>query len=140
MKTIKIGKLNVTFYSGIKDMPVKKYDQMQSLLLQDFGIGSTMADVDKHFRNLDSFLQSGNIEDANIERQNLQLAFYSAIEKINYKSLAFACLIHSINDIQIKDTSDEGIQQIIERLSNEGLEVKIVEEMLNELKKNCIMN
>lgn len=140
MQIVEIGKNKISFYQSIKELPVSLYNQMQSFLLQDAGIGSTMQDIEKHFNNLDAFLMAGKLEEAKTERLNLQLAFYSNIEKINYKSLAFSCLIHSINGIELKDRSEEGLKVLVDELSKSGLVIGFIEETIENIKKNCITN
>lgn len=138
MKAIKIRSSEVCIYQSIKEMPIRKYNHMQSLLLQDSGIGSTLADIDRHFKTLDAMLQVNNLEAANTERQNLQLAFYSCLEKINYKSLAFVCCIESIDGKEVNEPSDEGLLKVVNKLNS--LTYGEVDEILEDVKKNCISN
>ena len=138
MKTVKIGKHTVDFYSSIKEMKVKRHNLLQQILLQESGIGSTMADVDKHFKTLDGLLNAEHIQDAIIERSNLQLALYSALNAIDYKSLSFACLVHSIDGKESDIKTEDDLKKVIEKL--DGLTVGDVVDLLDELKKNCISN
>jgi hypothetical protein len=137
MRTEKIGKNTVIFYDSIKEMPIQRHNTMQVFLMQDSGIGSTMQAVEAHFKTLDALLVSGKVEDAIKERQNLHISFYCALEKIDFKSFAFACMIESINGKQVGITED-ALKDAIDKL--EGLTVGQVDDILEELKKNCIGN
>src|ERR1035437_6696059 len=137
MKVVKSAGHTLKFYNGIKEMPMHRYNQMQSYLMHDAGIGSTMADIDQHMKNLDAYLSTRRMEEAALERQNLHFNFYSALEKISYKSLSFACLIYSI-DGEVLGDSDDDMNEVIPKLSR--ISVAEVLEILDDLKKNCIAN
>jgi hypothetical protein len=137
MRTEKIGKNTVVFYESIKEMPIHRHTVMQVFLMQDSGIGSTMQAVEAHFKTLDSLLVSGKLEDAVKERQNMHIGFYCALEKIDFKSFAFACMIESINGKQVGITED-ALKDVIDKL--DGLNVGQLDDLLEGLKKNCIGN
>jgi len=137
MKLIDIGKHKVNFYDSIKEMPISRYNALQSFLMQDVGIGSTMASIENHFKTLDAYLGAGKYDEAIQERQNLHINFYVAIEKIDFKSLSFACMIASIDNKPV-GISDSELTDAIKKLND--LTVEQVDDILNELKKNCIGN
>jgi hypothetical protein len=137
MRTIEIGKKKVNFYDDIKEMPVHHYNAMQAFLMQDTGIGNTMQAVEMHFKSLDALLSSNKIEDAIKERQNMHIGFYCAIEKIDFKSLSFACMIESIDGNRIS-LSDDALKKALDEIKD--ITVGQVDEILEELKKNCIGN
>lgn len=136
MKTVKIGRHEFKFYSSIKEMPVERYNTLQLLLMQDTGIGSSMKDVDSHFRQLDIYLGAGKIQEAITERQNLHMNFYAMIEKFNVKSKALTCFLHSVDGQEVKEDAemDEAIKKM-----NAGTVAEVFD-LLEELKKNCISN
>lgn len=137
MKIVKSRKHEIKFYDSIKEMPISRYNLMQAYLMQDSGIGSTMVDVEQHFRNLDIFLSSGKIQQAITERQNLHINFYALINKIDNRSKSLACMAHSIDSTLIGDTDDE-ICKVVDLIKD--LSVGTFEEISEELKKNCIGN
>lgn len=132
MKTVKIGRQEFQFYSSIKEMPIERYNTLQLFLMQDSGIGSTMKDVDNHFKQLDVFLSAGKIQEAINERQNLHMNLYSMINKINVKSKALACFVHSVDGREFD-------QETLPEKMNAST-IGELTELLNELKKNCISN
>ena len=118
-------------------MPIRRYNLLQGYLMQDTGIGSTMTSVEQHFKNLDAFLTSGKLSEAIQERSNLHMNIYAAIEGISFKSMAFACMIHTMDKIPVVESDDE-LQKAVEKFDE--LTIGDVEDILDELKQNCIGN
>jgi hypothetical protein len=137
MKTLTVGKKKVEIYDSIREMPINRYNTMQGLLLQEAGIGSTMFAIENHFKSLDVFLSSNLIEDAIKERQNLHLSFYCALEKIDFRSLSFACMIFRIDEKEV-GISEDALKGALESLPE--LTIGQVSDILEEVKKNCIEN
>jgi hypothetical protein len=124
-------------YASIKEMPIKLYNLTQRYLLQDMGIGSDMASIDDHFKSLDAFLAGGKLDDAKLERENMRFNFYTMLEQVNYKSLAFACHIFSVDGIEVTDRSEEALTELANSLS---VSLTDIEEVLSEVKKNFNTN
>jgi hypothetical protein len=132
-----INNQSVKLYASTKEMPVKLYNLTQKYLLQDMGIGSDMNAIDERFASIDSYLSAGKINEAIQERENQRFAFYTMIQGVSYKSLAFACHIHSIEDIRVTDYSEDNLTAISEKFDFSVLEL---EETLEDLKKNFELN
>lgn len=137
MKTITISTHEITFFDSIKEMPIARYNEMQNYLLQDSGIGNSMADIDAHFKNLDMYLTTGQIKEAISERTNLHISLYAAINRINFKSNAFACFIYKIDGAEIGISEGE-LKEALKKLK--GITVEQINDLLEELKKNCVRN
>jgi hypothetical protein len=133
---IKIDKTKVLLYSSIKELPIELSKKMQNYLLQAVGIGSTIQDIDDHLARASAFLSADKKDECIEELKNLRFAMYSAINEIRYDSLAFGCMIHSINGRLITDYSQEGITNAIAYLSKKGMTDEKVEQILEEVKKN----
>lgn len=141
MKSIEISsKCSIKVYSSIKELPIELSKKFNAYLLQDAGIGNTIADVDDHLARLMVFVQSDKKNEAIEEAKNLRYNLFSMVSNWNYKSIAFGCLVYSINDEVVIDHSSEGIGKLIEHLSTKGLTVGMLEETLTEVKKNLIPN
>lgn len=124
-------------YSSIKEMPIKLHNMAQRYLLQDMGIGSDMGAIDERFRSMDAYLAAGKLEEAKLERENLRFGFYTILQEVSYKALAFGCHIFSINDKRVEDRSEEGLTALLEPLE---ISMQDVEGTLSELKKNFNTN
>ena len=140
MRKISLGKDVLMVYETIKELPVKRYNKFQSYLMLDSGIGSTMADVDRRFTNLDTFLSAGKLKEAAEERNNLHYAIYSNINGINYKSLSFGCMIHSFKGKPVTDLEESSLMELLNKLSDSGLTQMMVQEQIDDLKKNFNLN
>jgi hypothetical protein len=137
MLTKQIKGNTYVFYASIKEMPIKLHNSVGRYLLQDMGIGCDMQAIDDRFAQLDSYLSAGKTEEALQERENQRFAFYTMIQGVSFKSLAFGCHLYSVNGELVKDYSEEHLQELTDELS---VSMEDVEAILNELKKNFELN
>lgn len=137
MLTKTINNQEYKFYASAKEMPIRLYNLSQKYLLQDMGIGSDMNAIDEHFATLDSYLSAGKIDEAIQERENQRFAFYTMIQSVSYKSLAFTCYVHSIAGEPVTDHSEENLS-----LLSESFDISMIEceDILEDLKKNFDLN
>ena len=52
---------------------------------------------------------------------NMRVLIHNIINEVDPESLSFACLIHSIDGVEVTDLSDENLKRIIKLLSEKGL-------------------
>ncbi|HRE52229.1 MAG TPA: hypothetical protein PK339_12455 [Flavitalea sp.] len=135
MTTITIGEHTLKLYSSIKELPISLSKQMSSYLLQDTGIGSSITDVDDHLAKLIKLVGSDRKEDVLEELKNLRFNLFSMLSKIDYRSLAFGCLIESVDGQKVEDRSTETLTALIDRI---GITEGQLDEYLTEVKKNWI--
>lgn len=135
MKTINFSGGTIRYYENEKELPIHRYVDFQKYLAQDMGFGSTMSDVDKHFRMMDRNMVAGKYNEAKQIRDNLHMNLYMMFEKINILSLSLGCLIHSINNEVIYDTTEANLLRMSERLGKMGMTQKEVEKITTEVKK-----
>ena len=136
MESVKVKGKEIKFYSEIGDLPIGRYNLFNLYLLQDSGIGSDFTAIVQRFSALDLQLQNEQIEEARIERRNLQALFFGLFEGINYKQRAYACLIAEIGGEPCEDISESGISEIVKKLERLGLTQKEVTEKIDEKKKS----
>jgi hypothetical protein len=132
MKTIR----NFKVYNSIRELPINRFWEFEKYILQESGLGSGLSAVNKHLSSLDNYLKDGAISNAIKERENLHYTLFLTLEKLSPKSLAFACLIHSINGELCEDLTEEGLK---ETLTNCELNHGEVEDYFMEQKKNLIL-
>lgn len=128
----------IALYSSIKELPIGLEKKLHGYLLQDAGIGNTISDVDARLQRLMAFAQAGKTEEVREEVANFRFTLFSALHKISYKHLSFGCLIHSVNGERVEDHTEEGLQELLDRLSGLGLTAGKVEAFLDEVKKKLI--
>ena len=130
--------VSVVMYNSIKELPIDVSKKFHYYMLQVMGVGNTMEDVDDHLVRLISFVTNDKKDDALEELKNLRFGFFSMLSAWDFKSLAFACLIKSVNGNEINDRSDEGLDNLITDLSLKGLTNEKAETAMEEIKKNWI--
>ena len=104
------------------------------MLLQDSGSGSTLADIDKRHFKLDNYLKAKNFAASIQERKNLHLSMFNTLMGLNFESLAFACLIKSIDGEEVEIETDEDIERASKK-ANKIASHKEVEEFVFNTKK-----
>lgn len=125
----------VTLYAGAKECPSIRYKELQKYLLMDTGIGSDMQAVAAKFSKMNAFLTKGQTEDAKNESENLFYNIFSIMQKIDYKSYAFVCMVYSIGPRLCNDLSDEGLNDTIAYLEKTLITQNQIETALEEIKK-----
>ncbi|WP_345114416.1 hypothetical protein [Hymenobacter algoricola] len=128
----------VDLYQSMHELPAQRHSEFQCRLVQAGGIGSTMVDVTKHFERLAQFLAAGRTEDATEELAHLHYAFNYCLEQFSPASLAFGCLVASVDGTATATkVEDDGLRQLLDRLSGWGLTQGMVEDICQDVKKNC---
>lgn len=139
MKTVELPKgRTIDLQITPKELPIHRYAEHQKYLIQAAGIGSEIADADAHFGRLNAFLGAGMVQEAAQESINLQYGIRLALNKINIKSVAFACLVHKFDGKEIEDYTEDGLIALCERMGQAGLKQIQVEDILEEVKKKSI--
>lgn len=141
MRTLSLSSgTEVVLYTSIKELPIRQSKDFGAYLIQDIGLGSSIADVDEHLARITTFLQSDKKDDAIEELKNMRFNLFSMLEKWDYKSLSFGCLLKSVNGEDVTDRTVEGLNLLMDKLSDAGLTREIVEDTIREVKKNLIPN
>ena len=140
MKTIKLGDNIIEIFDDIKELPITRYKDLQKYLVEDSGIGSNMAAVNKHFEMLDRFLKAGKLSEAQQERDNLQMNLFMMLEGISITSVSFCCLVHSINEKVITNVNEDGLKEMGDLLSAHGMTIGELSDLLDDVKKKLILN
>ena len=127
-------------YEGVHDLPIARYKKFNLYLLRDSGIGSDMTAIMTRLKKLDAYLAGDNINFARIERANLQLTFFTVLNEVDYKQMAFVCLLHSIDGEPIEDLSEGGILAAIKKLEAIGITQQFIMEMFEKKKTILPLN
>lgn len=140
MITLTDNNNTIELYASIKELPITRYRLLQSLLIQDSGIGADMAAVDERLQRIILFASSGKIDETKEEAMNLRYTFFSMLNKISYKSKAFACFVSKINGVESRDISDEGLKNTVETIESFGSSMEQLENWFDDVKKKLIPN
>ena len=118
MKEVKIGRHRVEMYDAIDELPIVRFHKYNKMLLVDAGIGSDLADFDRHIEKAMRFAASKTPQDAVQELQNLRQCVYFIQTGLSPKHLAFAALVRSIDGMPCDDVSDDALRKVVEMLSD----------------------
>lgn len=140
MITVEVNNKKIVLYSSIKELPLARYKAMQNYLLQDSGIGNTMADIDRHLHNAILFLGSTKTAECKEELTNLRYSFFSMVNGIDYKTKSFACLVKRIDDVVCDDITSDGLTSTVDALVASELAAADVETVWTDVKKNWMQN
>lgn len=132
------GGHSITIHESSKELPINRFTDFQKYIIQDAGLGATMADVENHFNNLYRLLAAGLLEDAGREAYNLHFNLYLSINKISTRSLSFLVLVDAIDDKLLEDFSEANLLKVADQLGRYGLTQQLVEEIISDVKKNSI--
>lgn len=125
----------VYVYGDSKECPSKRYSRLQKYLVMDAGIGSDLESISSHFTRLYGFIGEAMTDTALKECENLHMNFFAVLNEMNFRSLAFAIIVASINDEPQTDISDEGLKRLLERVDSLELSQGTIETAVDEVKK-----
>lgn len=118
MKTVQIKGMSVEIYDSIEDLPIMRFHKYNKMLLVDAGIGSDLADFDRHIEKAMRYAASPNPGNAVTELQNLRQNVYFIQSEISPRCLAFAVLVKSVDGEPCDDLSDDGLRKTLALFSN----------------------
>jgi|GEM_PF-1008768 len=140
MLAIDLPKGQVKLYDSIEHLPQDLNNEFHAYVAMDSDLGSTMQQFDDKWGQIYSLVAHAKTEQALQELRNWRHTYYHAISKISHASLAFGCLVFSIEDEEIYDYSEPALQITLDRLNEMGLTAGLVKEYLDIVKKNLIQN
>ncbi|QNH60753.1 hypothetical protein [Hymenobacter sediminicola] len=124
-------------YQSALELPARRHLEYQCYLVQDAGIGSDMEAVHAHFGKLARLMAAGKQAEASDELANLHFNLNYLLERFSPRHLSFACLVTQIDGQPLPwDPTDEGLQQVIARLSELGLTEELLQAEYEAVKKN----
>lgn len=118
MKKARIGVHEVTLYDNIEEMPIGRYHKYQKYAIIDSGLGSDLTNLDAHLQRAMAFVRKGEGEKAVTELNNLRQNVFFIQQGISPQLLSCACLVAEMDGIPQNDLSEEGLQHLIETLSD----------------------
>lgn len=118
MRTAKIAGKVVEMYDTIEELPITRFHKYNKMLLIDSGIGSDLADFDRHIEKAIRYAGSKTPQMAITELENLRQNVYFMQSELSPRCLAFAALVKSIDGEPCDDLSDAALQKIVETLGD----------------------
>ena len=129
--TIKKGvkRTRVMMYDDIDQMPITRFMLANKYWMLHDSIGSSIADFDKNHYSKFALI-AGDKEKTLKELANFRILVYNIMNELNVQHLSFACLVHSVNGVEIKDLSEISLKRLLEDLSHLGLTQDILKKKL----------
>lgn len=118
MRTVQLKGKEVELYDAIEDLPILRFHKYNKMLLVDAGIGSDLADFDKHIEKAIRYAHSRTPQLAAVELENLRQNVYFIQTGVSPRNLAFAVLVKSIDGKPCNDLSDDGLQKIVDMFAD----------------------
>lgn len=117
MNTVSIGGVEVEIYDSIDELPIARFHKYNKMLLIDAGIGSDLADFDRHAAKVAQYLKAGDTASAAKEVANMRQNVHMVQQGLSPRHLAFAALVKSVDGEPCDDISDDGLRRTCGRLS-----------------------
>lgn len=118
MNTLKLAGKTIEVYDDIENLPVTRFHKYNKMLLVDAGIGSDIADFDRHISRIAAFLAKNDNKQAITELENIRQNVYFIQSGVSPRNLAFAVLVKSIDGKPCDDLSDEGLKKIVDMFAD----------------------
>lgn len=138
MNTLIVGGHKVEVYSSIDELPMANYHKFNKFLMFESGLAPNADGVIMHLSKMSELLQTEAYEKLQIELQSTYQAIAFIMNEMPTTSMAFACMIYSINGKPMKDLSDETLREVSLMLSRE--KIGVMRKHVEELKKKLTTN
>ena len=136
---MQIGAINL-YDPDLHKIPEYNWQKFQRCMLLDAGIGSTTQDVIKRADTIATMAVNERKEDLDNELTSLKLSLYSALEGINYDTMAFACLVIDIAGKTYPIVTDTDIRDLSTVIGETEILHSEIDEYVQLLKKKLMRN
>ena len=110
----------IKIYNDIDQLTINRHEKFNKYLMLSEQIGGSWEDFDnKHMIKI--FRLINDNEKLIDELKNLRTLFYNMINEVNPLSLAYGCLVASIDGIECNDLSQDGLRKLMQSLGEYGL-------------------
>jgi hypothetical protein len=118
MRTVRLGKHQVSLYTSIDELPMERFHRYNKMLLIDAGIGSDITSFDAHIEKVVRYIRKGDRENAAKEMENMRQNVYIMLTEQSPQNLSFAALVAEIDDVEMNDLSDDGLERVRQMLED----------------------
>jgi hypothetical protein len=115
----------VMVYTDIDQLPAERFSKVNKFWMLHDELGNSFEDIDKiHISRL--LLSLDDKDKSKKVIDNLRVLIFNIVNEVNPESLAFACLVHSVDGVELTDLSDENLKRTIKYLSDKGLTIDVL--------------
>lgn len=112
MREIQLRKHTIQLYDSIDEMPVVRYHKFTQLMVLATGEGNDLEAIRTKIDSIVKMIDDGQPAKAKVEMLNLYQIFAFIDTAVDPKSLAFACLVKSIDGKEETDINDNRLHEI----------------------------
>lgn len=136
MNKLEFNGHKLEMFDSIQELPIYRFQLYNLNLMLDAGIGSDINDFDSRCNNVRRLMVKDQ-EAASRELHNMQQLIRFFMSNTSPKIRSFVVLIHKIDGVEVKESelTDEGISDIIKKLSEKGFARKLLDSFLDAVKK-----
>jgi len=127
--------MKIEYYDSAETCPFKRYQKFNKFLALDGEVGSTPQDIFKRIDRALGYNKGGDQDGVIRELSNLKMTMTNIINEYTPKGTALALMVKSIDGVACTDISTEGLEAVIQRLSDGGMSFEEVENKTVEIKK-----
>lgn len=133
MRTLEVNKNTIEVFDDIEQLTAERFSKFNKFMMLSDSLGNSFTDIDKvHLSKM--YLVVNDPAKIRDEINNMRLLIYNILNEINPRSMAFACLVSSINGKDRTDISDAGIEQTRKEIEKTGITVSDLKKKLQELR------
>ena len=134
-----LKRTRLMIYTDIDQLPAERFSKVNKFWMLNDELGSSFEDIDRiHMTRL--ILSLNDMDKAKKVIDNMRVLIYNIINEVNPESLAFACLVYSIDGVEITDLSDENLKRILKELSDKGLTADVLKKKSKRSEKEYMLN
>lgn len=130
----------IEFYESAEDLPIRRFQRFNKLLMIDTEVGNTFDDYDIRTQKTIEFLNKQMYAEAIKELQNRRQMVYHAFEEYSPKHFALAIMVKSIDGKPFTDMSEKGLSEVLELLNESGYTEKQLGNDISDVKKKSLSN
>lgn len=136
---MQIGSINL-YDPDLHKIPEYNWQKFQRCLILDAGIGSDLNAILNRADTISLCVANERKEDLDNELTNLKLSLYSAVEGINYESMAFACMVEDIAGMKHSIATDTDINTLSKLIAETSITHGELSDYIELVKKKLILN
>lgn len=135
MKKVKWNGNYFLTYDSIQEMPAENFFKFNLNIAIESGIGSDVDAVSKRSAELRGWIAKDKKEEALKALANYEAALTFLISNVSPGTMAFVCMVHSCNGVEVTDLSDDGLSRYILEWSRKGLTIGKIRGLVEQAKK-----
>lgn len=128
----------IEYFESIETAPFKRWQKFNKFLNKKAETGDEPNDIFKRVDRIIGYAGANNIDAVVKEAVNLKMAYHQMMSEVSLDGLAHAVMVKSIDGVECKDITTEGLEKVLQQLSDAGLTKNEISEKNESIKKKSI--